>query len=109
MKTMNQLCLVTAATFMSLALSASAEDGSAIFTKECVKCHGADGKGDTPMGKKLKIKDLGADAAKLGEAKIEATIKEGVKDGDKLRMKGFKDMSEADVKAVAKYVLTLKK
>jgi len=109
MKTMTQLCLITATTLMAASLSASAADGSAIFTKDCVKCHGADGKGETPMGKKLKMKDLGTEAAKLGEAKIESTIKEGVKDGDKVRMKGFPDMSEADVKAVAKYVLTLKK
>ena len=109
MKTMTQLCLITAATLMAATLNSSAADGSAIFTKECVKCHGADGKGDTPMGKKLKMKDMTAELAKLTEAKIESTVKEGVKEGDKVRMKAFPDMSEADVKAVAKYVLTLKK
>ncbi|MEI6604743.1 MAG: cytochrome c [Verrucomicrobiota bacterium] len=109
MKTMQQLSLVTAAAFMSLAINASAEEGSAIFAKECAKCHGADGKGDTAMGKKLKIKDLTVEVAKLDAAKIEATVKDGVKDGDKVRMKGFKDLSDADVKAVAKYVATLKK
>ena len=51
MKTMKQLSLVTAAAFMALALNATADDGSAVFTKECAKCHGADGKGDTAMGK----------------------------------------------------------
>ena len=45
---MQQLSLVTAAAFMSLAINASAEEGSAIFAKECAKCHGADGKGDLP-------------------------------------------------------------
>ena len=109
MKTMKQLSLVTAAAFMALALNATADDGSAVFTKECAKCHGADGKGDTAMGKKLKIKDLTVELAKLDAAKIEAVVKDGVKDGDKVRMKGFKDLSEADVKAVAKFVATLKK
>ena len=109
MKTVKPLSLVTAAAFMALALHASADDGSAIFAKECAKCHGPDGKGDTAMGKKLKIKDLTVEVAKLDAAKIEATVKDGVKDGDKVRMKALKELSEADVKAVAKYVLTLKK
>ena len=108
MKTMKKLCLVTAAAFVATALSASAEDGSAIYAKECAKCHGADGKGQTTMGKKLKCKDLTVEAAKLGEAKIAAAIKDGVKEGDKVVMKPTKDISEADAKAVAKYVLTLK-
>lgn len=109
MKTMNKLCLITASAFISLSLYAGAEDGSAIYTKDCAKCHGADGKGATAMGKKLKCKDLSVEAAKLGEAKIEAAIKEGVKEGDKTLMKAFKDLSDADVKAVVKHVLTLKK
>lgn len=108
MKTMNKLCLVTAAAFVAAALSASAEEGSAIYAKECAKCHGADGKGQTTMGKKLKCKDLTVEAAKLGEAKIVAAIKDGVKEGDKVVMKPTKDISDADAKAVAKYVLTLK-
>ncbi|MEI6653213.1 MAG: cytochrome c [Verrucomicrobiota bacterium] len=105
---MKKLLQLTAATVFAVTFNANAEDGSAIYGKECAKCHGADGKGDTAMGKKLKIKDLTVEATKLGEAKIEATIKGGVKDGDKTRMKAFADMSEADVKAVAKHVLTLK-
>jgi mono/diheme cytochrome c family protein len=108
MKTMKKLCLITAATIAAATLNASAADGAAIYTKECAKCHGADGKGATTMGKKLKCKDLTVEAAKLGEAKIAAAVKEGVKEGDKVVMKPYKDMSEADVKAVAKYVLSLK-
>ncbi len=106
---MKKLFLITATAIIAMALGASAEDGSAIYAKECAKCHGADGKGQTTMGKKLKCKDLSVEAAKLGEAKIEASMKDGVKEGDKLVMKAFKDLSEADVKAVTKYVLSLKK
>lgn len=106
---MKRLCLIAATTLIAMTLNAGAADGSAIYTKECTKCHGADGKGDTPMGKKLKCKDLSVEAAKLGEAKIATAIKEGLKEGDKVRMKAFKDLSDADVQALAKYVLTLKK
>jgi len=106
---MRKMCLVTAAALISMTLNASAADGAAIYAKECAKCHGADGKGDTAVGKKLKCKDLSVEAAKLGEAKIAAAIKDGVKEGDKTRMKAYKDMSEADVKAVTKHVLGMKK
>ncbi|MEI6653214.1 MAG: cytochrome c [Verrucomicrobiota bacterium] len=105
---MKKLLQLTAATVFAVTFNAYAEDGSAIYAKECAKCHGADGKGQTTMGKKLKCKDLTVEAAKLGDAKIEAAMKEGVKDGDKTVMKAFKDLSDADLKAVAKHVLTLK-
>jgi mono/diheme cytochrome c family protein len=106
MKTVKKLCLMTASTFVCVTLSANAADGAAGFAKDCAKCHGADGKGDTPMGKKLKCKDLTAE--KLSDAQIEKSIKEGVKDGDKVRMKAFKDLSDADVQALVKFVHTLK-
>lgn len=35
--------------------SASAAD---LFKKKCVMCHGADGSGNTPMGKRLNLRDL---------------------------------------------------
>lgn len=108
MNTMNRLCLMSASAFVALTLCANAEDGSAVFSKNCAKCHGAAGKGDTPMGKKLSIKDLGAAQAKLSDAQIEKAIKEGVKDGDKQRMKPIKEVGDADIKAVIKYLRTLK-
>ncbi len=108
MKTIKQLCLISAATILAATLNASAADGAAIYAKECAKCHGADGKGATTMGKKLKCKDLTVEAAKLGEAKIVAAITDGVKEGDKVVMKPTKGISADDAKAVAKYVLTLK-
>jgi mono/diheme cytochrome c family protein len=41
-------------------LSAAAEDssGDAIYKAECAKCHGADGGGDTPVGKAMKVPSL---------------------------------------------------
>jgi mono/diheme cytochrome c family protein len=106
---MKTLFLITAAAFLSAGLNASAADGSAIYTKECAKCHGADGKGDTKMGKKLKIKDLTAEVGKLSDAQITASVKDGVKEGDKMRMKPIKGLSDADIQAVVKFVKTLKK
>jgi mono/diheme cytochrome c family protein len=106
---MKTLLLVTAAAFLSAGLNASAADGAAIYAKECAKCHGADGKGDTKMGKKLKIKDLTVEVAKLSDAKIAASITDGVKEGGKVRMKPIKGQSDADIQAVVKFVKSLKK
>jgi mono/diheme cytochrome c family protein len=33
-------------------------DGAKLYDANCVKCHGADGHGDTPMGKAMKAKSL---------------------------------------------------
>jgi mono/diheme cytochrome c family protein len=88
-----------------------ASDGAALYKKSCVKCHGADGKAKTKMGKKLKCRDLSDPAvqAKLTDAQIAKSILEGVKDGSKTRMKPIKGLSKADVDALVKYVRTLKK
>jgi mono/diheme cytochrome c family protein len=106
---MKILLLITAAAFISAGPNARAADGAAIFTKECAKCHGADGKGDTKMGKKLNIKDLSAEVGKLSDAQIAKAINEGIQEGDKVRMKPIKGLSEADVQEVTKFVKTLKK
>jgi Cytochrome c. len=59
-------------------------DGAEMFGKKCAGCHGKDGKGETTMGKKLKIKDLTdakVQAAKT-DAQWEKSILEGVKGDD---------------------------
>ena len=104
----NHLLLISAAAFIAAGLNASAADGSAVFAKDCAKCHGAAGKGDTPMGKKLNIKELGVEQAKLSDAEITKIIKEGLTADGKLRMKPIKDVSDEEIQAVIKHVRTLK-
>jgi cytochrome c553 len=92
-------------------VSASAADVKENWDKGCAKCHGADGKGDTKMGKKLDIKDF-TDAKYQESLKDEAmlkAIKEGVKDGDKTRMKPVEGLSDEEMKALVAYVRKFKK
>jgi cytochrome c553 len=108
---MNKAILMTVAACAAMVVSASAADVKENWDKSCKKCHGADGKGDTTIGKKLEIKDL-TDAKVQASLKDDAmlkAIKEGVKDGEKVRMKAAEGLSDEEMKALVAYVRTLKK
>lgn len=89
-----------------------AADAAATFTDQCAKCHGADGKGETKMGKKLGIRDLSdakVQAAFTDDAVVKA-VKEGIKDKDgKVTMKPIEGLSDADITALVPIVRALKK
>jgi len=53
------LLMVASLTWLPFQASA-APDGAATFKAKCAACHGADGKGETPTGKAMKIRDLGS-------------------------------------------------
>jgi mono/diheme cytochrome c family protein len=108
---MKRIILISAAALMMAAVSASAGDVKETFAKACAKCHGPDGKGDTKMGKKAEVKDF-SDAkiqASFKDAELTKAIKEGVKDGEKLRMKPAEGVSDEEIKALVAYVRGLKK
>jgi len=94
------------------ALSVWAADAKAAYDKDCAKCHGADGKGETKMGKKLGAKDY-SDAKVLSEMKDDdaaKAIKDGLKDkAGKTLMKPAEGLSDADIKGLVAYMRTLKK
>jgi len=55
-----------------------ADEGESTYKAKCAMCHGADGSGDTPMGKKLKLKDLrSADVQKQSDAQLADVIAKG--------------------------------
>jgi len=94
------------------AFSASAADAKENWDQFCAKCHGADGAGNTKIGKKLKVKDY-TDAKVQAEFTDEqiakVTLEGSTKDGKEL-MKGYKeDLSPADVTALVAYIRQLKK
>ena len=92
-------------------MSVSAADVKDTYDKNCAKCHGADGKGATKMGKKLGCKDY-TDAkvqADLKDDKAAKSIKEGLKEGDKTLMKPAEDLSDAEIKALVEHMKSFKK
>jgi cytochrome c553 len=104
--------------FLSVAVSAlalataSADDAKATYEKDCAKCHGTDGKGDTKMGKKNGAKDY-TDAKVQTELKDTAAIKaikEGLKDKDgKVLMKPSEGLDDNQIKGLVAYMRTFKK
>lgn len=109
---MKKILTVSIALLAGMALSASAADAKALYEKDCTKCHGADGKGDTKMGKKMNAKDY-TDAKVQDELKDEAAfkaIKEGYKDKEgKVLMKPAEGMSDDEIKSLVAYMRKFKK
>ena len=109
---MKKLLAIGLTVFVDSAVSALAGDAKATYDSNCAKCHGADGKGQTSIGKKLGIKDY-TDAKVQDALKDDAAfkaIKEGLKDADgKTRMKPAESLSDDDIKALVAYMRTFKK
>ncbi|HTL68874.1 MAG TPA: cytochrome c [Lacunisphaera sp.] len=103
--------LLTALLSLGVVTTSFAADAKANWEEHCAKCHGADGKGDTKMGKKLHIRDLTdakVQAAFTDEEGVKA-IKEGRKDDSgKTLMKANDEVSVDEAKALVQFVRTLK-
>ena len=100
-----QISLITAS--MLIAAPVASADAAANYSSKCASCHGADGKGQTAMGKKQKAKDYTtAEGQNWSDAEGVKVILEG-----KDKMKGFKDkgITEADAKDLVAYIRKFKK
>lgn len=109
---MKKLLTLSMVIIVGSALSAVAGDAGEIYGKDCAKCHGATGNGDTKMGKKLGVKDY-TDAAVQAALKDDAmakAIKEGVKDKEgKQLMKPAEGLSDADITGLVAQIRKFKK
>ena len=87
------------------AVAARADDASAkLYASKCVACHAADGSGNTPVGKTLKLKDLkDPDAVKQTDAELTTIITKG-----KDKMPAYeKTLKPAEIAGLVAYVRTL--
>ena len=75
----------------------------------CAKCHGADGKGDTKMGRKFKVQDLTTAEfqAKLDVAQVARMIREGDPTAKQHKKPTADELSEADAQALAEHIRAL--
>lgn len=84
-----------------------ADDASAgLFKTKCAGCHGADGKGETTMGKAMKLRDMAsADVQKQSDADLTTIITTG-----KNKMPAYgKSLSGDQIKGLVGYIRSLKK
>jgi len=90
--------------------SAQAEDGAALYKAKCATCHGPDGAGQTPVGKNMKLRDLGsADVQGKTDADLELMVGEGGKDKKATHQFAKKGLTPEQIKALVSYVRSLKK
>jgi len=89
----------------TLPVAAAGPDGAALYKSKCTMCHGADGAGQTPTGKAMKLRDLrAAEVQKQTDVELTKIIA-----GGKGKMPPFgKQLSMADIQALIAHVRTLK-
>ena len=107
MRTMFRASLVVLAIAFAMTVTAFAADATAdVYKSKCATCHGADGKGDTPAGKNMKVKDLASDdVQKQSDADLAGVIEKGKKPMPAYEGKLTKDQ----IDGLVKWVRTLKK
>ena len=96
-----KLITVTAVVLLLIAaLPCAADDAKATFGSKCTPCHGADGSGNTPMGKKIGAKSLGsAEVQKRTDADLNKVIT-----GGSGKMPSFKQLSPDQIAGLVKFI-----
>lgn len=97
MKNTKKIALLSLVLSGAVALSYAAP-ANENWDNHCAKCHGEDGKGQTKVGKKLKLRDYtdAAVQAEMKDAEMIQTTTDGIMDKGKEKMKAFKDELSAD-------------
>jgi len=100
--------ILTLSAFLCLAVLAVPSFGQSaadLYKTKCAICHGADGKGATPMGPKIGVRDFHSPAvAKETDAEMFMLTKDG-----KNKMPTYNGkLTDAQIKDVVKYIRALK-
>lgn len=94
------------ATALMITAPAAFGDAAENYSNHCQFCHGADGDGQTAMGKRLKLKDYTtAEGQKWSDSEGVTAILDG-----KEKMRGYKNkgITEADAKDLVKLIRAFK-
>jgi mono/diheme cytochrome c family protein len=104
------LTLAAASLFALLPGTSRAADASELFQKHCISCHGKDGKGTTKAGIKAGAKDFTDPKfqATFTDAQAIKAVKEGIKDGEKIKMKPAEGVTDDEIKLLVAYVRNFK-
>jgi mono/diheme cytochrome c family protein len=81
-------------------------DAAALYKAKCALCHGADGRGNTPMGKRIGVRDFASPEVQkeTDEQLVEITAK------GKNKMPAYeKTLKDAEIKSLVDYIRELAK
>jgi cytochrome c6 len=97
--------VLTAAMLLIVPAAFAAADGAALYKAKCASCHGADGSGQTAMGKAMKLRDLRSpEVRKQSDAELTKVTADG-----KGKMPAYKGkLTDDEIKALVGYMRTLK-
>jgi cytochrome c6 len=102
-----KLLFITMLALLVAAASFAAAPGAAdTYKSKCASCHGPDGKGQTSVGKAMKVRDLtSADVQKQSDAELQKVIEDG-----KGKMPAYKaKLSVADISSLVAFIRGLAK
>jgi mono/diheme cytochrome c family protein len=92
--------VLAAITFLNAPAKADTAAAEATFKAKCAGCHGPDGKGETSMGKMMKVKDFSSEEVqKMSDADLSAAISSG-----KGKMPPYKTLSADQVKDLVAFI-----
>ena len=104
--------ILLVAGLLAFASASRAADVKENWEKNCQKCHGADGKGNTKMGRQSGVKDYTDPKVQeeLKDDKAIKTIKEGIVEKGKKKMDPYGDkLTNDEIKALIAYLRAFKK
>ena len=108
----NPIILAVTISLAVTAPSALGADAKGNWEKHCLKCHGADGKGNTKMGKQSGVKDY-TDSKVQAEMKDENAvkiIKEGIVEKGKKKMDPYGDkLNDQEIKDLIAHMRSFEK
>lgn len=100
------LAMVLCFSQLAAATGMSQDDAEKTYKAKCAMCHSADGSGNSPMGKTLKIRDLrSAEVQKQSDTQLSEIIAKG-----KGKMPAFeKSLSKEQIGELVRYLRELAK